>query len=252
MELKNCVVVITGGARGIGYAVAQHLAQAGCKLALIDIHQEQLEQSAAHLAELTEVQGYCVDLTQEELVEDTFSYILEDFGKVNVVVNNAGLLKDGMLVKAKQGQVIDKMSLEQFQQVCDVNMAGSFLCGREGAIAMIKSEQKGLIINMSSLARSGNIGQTNYAASKAAVAAMSVGWAQELARYKIRSVAIAPGVIDTDMTRNMKSEARERLEQATPCGRLGTTAEIAKTVCFIIENDYINGRVLEIDGGLRF
>tara|TARA_B100001094_G_scaffold333396_1_gene411431 strand:+ start:5071 stop:5829 length:759 start_codon:yes stop_codon:yes gene_type:complete len=252
MELKDCVVVITGGARGIGYAIAQDLAQAGAKLALIDRDQEQLEQSAAHLAELTEVQGYCVDLTDEELVEDTFSYIVEDFGKVNVVINNAGLLKDGMLVKAKQGQITDKMSLEQFKQVCDVNITGSFLCGREGAIAMIQSEQEGLIINMSSLARSGNIGQTNYAASKAAVATMSVGWAQELARYKIRSVAIAPGVVDTDMTRAMKPEAQERLKQAIPCGRLAHTAEIAQTVRFIIENDYINGRVLEIDGGLRF
>jgi 3-oxoacyl-[acyl-carrier protein] reductase len=116
---------------------------------------------------------------------------------------------------------------------------------------MIETAQQGVIVNISSLAKSGNMGQSNYAASKAGVAAMSVGWAKELARYNIRSAAVAPGVIATDMTAAMKPEALERLEKMVPVGRLGQPEEIAATVRFIIENDYVNGRVFEIDGGIR-
>lgn len=180
-----------------------------------------------------------------------FAYILEDFGQVNVLVNNAGILRDGLLVKAKDGKVTDRMSYEQFQSVINVNLTGSFLCGREAAAAMIESGQAGVIVNISSLAKAGNMGQSNYAASKAGVAAMSVGWAKELARYNIRSAAVAPGVIATEMTAAMKPEALERLEKLVPVGRLGHADEIASTVRFIIENDYVNGRVFEIDGGIR-
>ncbi|MFV7668555.1 SDR family oxidoreductase [Shewanella algae] len=250
MDVKGKVVAITGGAGGLGLAMAQELAVAGARLALIDVDQDRLEQACALMGE-TEVQGYAVDITDEEDVMATFQYILEDFGQLNVLVNNAGILRDGMLIKAKEGQVTDRMSLEQFQSVINVNLSGSFLCGREAAAAMISSGQEGVIINISSLARAGNVGQSNYAASKAGVAAMAVGWAKELARYKIRAAAVAPGVIATEMTAAMKPEALERLEKMVPIGRLGDAAEIASTVKFIIENDYVNGRVFEIDGGIR-
>lgn len=251
MDLKDKVVVITGGAGGLGFAMAQELAAAGAKLALIDVDQEKLERACADIGDTTEVQGYALDITDEEDVVAGFGYILEDFGQVNVLVNNAGILLDGMLVKAKEGKVTDRMSLAQFQAVINVNLTGSFLCGREAAAAMIESKQQGVIVNISSLAKAGNIGQTNYAASKAGVAAMSVGWAKELARYNIRSAAVAPGVIETEMTAAMKPEALERLEKMVPVGRLGQASEIASTVKFIIENDYVNGRVFEIDGGIR-
>ena len=251
MDVKDKVVVITGGAGGLGYAMAGALAEAGAKLALIDVDQEKLEKACVELAVHTEVQGYAVNITDEEDVFSTFNFILEDFGQVNVLVNNAGILRDGMLLKAREGQVYDRMSLEQFQSVIDVNLTGSFLCGREAAAAMIQSGQEGVIINISSLAKAGNMGQSNYAASKAGVAAMSVGWAKELARYNIRSAAIAPGVIETEMTAAMKPEAMERMTKMIPAGRLGQAAEIASTVKFIIENDYVNGRVFEIDGGIR-
>ncbi|QSX34938.1 SDR family oxidoreductase [Shewanella avicenniae] len=249
MEIKGKVVAITGGAGGLGFAMAQMLANRGARLALIDVDQEKLEHACALLGEV-DVQGYAVDITDEEDVIATFRFILEDFGQLNVLVNNAGILFDGMLVKAKDGKVTDRMSFEQFQAVINVNLTGSFLCGREAAAAMIESSQPGVIINISSIARAGNIGQSNYAASKAGVAAMAIGWAKELARYQIRSLAIAPGVIATDMTAAMKPEALERLEKAVPVGRLGEAEEIANTVCFAIENSYINGRVIEIDGGL--
>ncbi len=251
MDLKDKVVVITGGAGGLGFAMAQELAAAGAKLALIDIDQEKLERACADIGAATEIQGYALDITDEEDVVAGFRYILEDFGQVNVLVNNAGILFDGMLLKAKDGVVTERMSFEQFQAVINVNLTGSFLCGREAAVAMIESQQQGLIINISSVARSGNMGQSNYSASKAGVAAMSVTWAKELARHNIRSVAVAPGVIETDMTAAMKPEALERLEKMVPVGRLGQAAEIASTVKFIIENDYVNGRVIEVDGGIR-
>ncbi|GIU23546.1 SDR family oxidoreductase [Shewanella sp. MBTL60-007] len=251
MDLKDKVVVITGGAGGLGYAMAENLAAAGAKLALIDVDQEKLEKACANIGATTEVQGYAVDITDEEDVFATFQFIKEDFGQVNVLVNNAGILRDGLLLKAKEDQVFDRMSFDQFQSVINVNLTGSFLCGREAAAAMIETKQEGVIINISSLAKAGNVGQTNYAASKAGVAAMSVGWAKELARYNIRSAAVAPGVIETEMTAAMKPEALERLEKMVPVGRLGQAQEIAATVRFIIENDYVNGRVFEIDGGIR-
>lgn len=251
MDLKDKVVVITGGAGGLGLAMAHNFAQAGARLALIDVDQEKLEHACADLGTSTEVQGYALDITDEEDVIAGFAYILEDFGQINVLVNNAGILHDGMLIKAKEGKVIERMSFEQFQSVINVNLTGTFLCGREAAAAMIESGQAGVIVNISSLARAGNVGQSNYAASKAGVAAMSVGWAKELARYNIRSAAVAPGVIATDMTAAMKPEALDRLEKQVPVGRLGQAEEIASTVRFIIENDYVNGRVFEVDGGIR-
>ncbi|RLV60051.1 SDR family oxidoreductase [Parashewanella curva] len=250
MDVKGKVVVITGGAGGLGFAMAQSFAKAGAKLALIDVDQEKLEKACALLGD-TEVQGYALDITDEEDVVAGFQYILEDLGQVNVLINNAGILRDGMLLKAKEGEVTARMALEQFQSVINVNLTGSFLCGREAAAAMITSKQQGVIINISSLAKAGNIGQTNYAASKAGVVAMSVGWAKELARHGIRSAAIAPGVIETEMTAAMKPEALERLEKMVPVGRLGQADEIASTAKFICENDYVNGRVFEIDGGIR-
>ena len=251
MDLKDKVVVITGGAGGLGLAMAVDLAEAGAKLALIDVDQDKLERACADIGDRAEVQGYAFDITSEEDVVAGFGFILEDFGQVNVLINNAGILSDGMLVKAKEGKVTDRMSYEQFQAVINVNLTGSFLCGREAAVAMIESKQEGVIINISSLAKAGNMGQTNYSASKAGVAAMSVGWAKELARYNIRSAAVAPGVIETEMTAAMKPEALARMEKMVPVGRLGQPSEISSTVKFIIENDYVNGRVFEIDGGIR-
>ncbi|PKG58600.1 3-oxoacyl-ACP reductase [Shewanella sp. Choline-02u-19] len=251
MDLKDKVVVITGGAGGLGYAMAENFAAAGAKLALIDVDQEKLEKACANLGDTTEVQGYALDITDEEDVVAGFQFIKEDFGQVNVLINNAGILRDGLMVKAKDGQVTDRMSYEQFQSVINVNLTGTFLCGREAAAAMIETKQQGVIINISSVARAGNMGQSNYSASKAGVAAMSVGWAKELARHNIRSAAVAPGVIETEMTAAMKPEALERLEKMVPVGRLGQAEEIASTVRFIIENDYVNGRVFEIDGGIR-
>ncbi|EGA70696.1 3-ketoacyl-(acyl-carrier-protein) reductase [Vibrio sinaloensis DSM 21326] len=250
MELKNSVVAITGAGRGLGQMMAITLAQAGAELALVDVDNTSLQETKTQCNMLgVKALTYCIDITNEQQVTKIFSDIVTDFGQLDGLINNAGILRDGLLVKVKDGQ-ISKMSLEQFNSVLDVNLTGTFLCGREAAVQMINSGRKGVIINISSVARAGNIGQSNYAASKAAVATLAVTWGKELARYGIRSVAIAPGVIETDMTRQMKPEARERLERMIPIGRMGQADEIAHTVKFILENEYVNARVIEVDGGV--
>lgn len=251
MNIKNKVIVITGGGQGLGRAMAVELAQSGAKLALIDLNEEQLQTTVKLIEQLgSTAKYYLANVTNEKEVEEIFEKINQDFDGFDGLINNAGVLRDGMLVKAKDGVVTKKMSLSQFQSVIDVNLTGVFLCGREAAIHMIEQKRKGVIINMSSIARGGNIGQTNYAASKAGVVAMTTTWARELGRHGIRVGAIAPGVIKTAMTDAMKPEMRERLEKMKPVGRLGEANEIAHTVKYIFENEFFTGRVIEIDGGL--
>lgn len=251
MILKESVVAITGAGQGLGQMMAITLAQAGAELALLDVNAEALRQTQDQCHMLgVKALTYQVDVTNEAEVEQTFNTIVEDFGQLDGLINNAGILRDGLLVKVKDGQM-SKMSLEQFNSVISVNLTGSFLCGREAAAKMIETERKGVIINISSVARAGNIGQTNYAASKAAVATMATCWAKELARYGIRAAAIAPGIIQTAMAKQLKPEAIERLNNMVPVGRIGEPAEIAHAVKYIFENDYFTGRVLEVDGGLR-
>ncbi len=252
MNLQDKTIVITGGAQGLGLEMARMCAAAGAKLALIDMNNEQLAAAAADLSALTQVQTYVANVADEAQVEATFAQIDQDFAGIHGLINNAGILRDGLLLKVKDGELVAKMPLQQFQSVIDVNLTGVFLCGREAAAIMVKRGTQGVIINMSSVARAGNMGQTNYAASKAGVVAMTVTWARELGRYGIRVGAIAPGVIRTAMTDAMKPEARERLEKMKPVGRLGEAAEIAHTAKYIFENDFFTGRVVEIDGGIAF
>lgn len=248
---KNSVIAITGAGQGLGQMMAITLAQSGADLALLDVNETGLRETQSQCQMLSaKAFTYPVDVTNESDVEATFDAILQDFGQLNGLINNAGVLRDGLLVKAKDG-VISKMSLEQFNLVMNVNVTGTFLCGREAAVKMIESGSQGAIINISSVARAGNIGQTNYSASKAAVATMATTWARELARYGIRAAAIAPGVVHTAMADQMKPEAIERLEKMIPVGRMGEASEIAHAVKYILESDYFTGRVLEVDGGIR-
>ncbi|MGF1833235.1 SDR family oxidoreductase [Photobacterium sanguinicancri] len=251
MDIKESVIAITGAGQGLGQMMAITLAQLGADIALLDVNEEALRQTQDQCHMLSaRAMIYKADVTNEADVETAFSNIVEDFGQLDGLINNAGILRDGLLVKQKEG-VLSKMSLEQFTTVMNVNVNGTFLCGREAAAKMIETQRQGVIINISSVARAGNIGQTNYAASKAAVATMAVCWAKELSRYGIRAAAIAPGVIKTAMADQLKPEAIERLEKMVPLGRIGDAAEVAHTVKFILENDYLTGRVIEVDGGMR-
>jgi 3-oxoacyl-[acyl-carrier protein] reductase len=251
VDIENSVIVITGAGQGLGQMMAVTLAQMGARLALIDVNTIGLRQTQDQCHMLNSMARiYEADVTDEEQVDQAFMHIMEDFEYIDILINNAGILDDGLLIQ-KSEMGIKKMSLDQFQTVMNVNVTGTFLCGREAAKWMVENETKGVIINISSAARAGNIGQTNYAASKAAVTTMAVGWARELGQYGIRVAAIAPGLIDTPMAAQINDEAIEKMLAMVPLARIGEASEIAHSVRFIIENDYFTGRVLEIDGGLR-
>jgi 3-oxoacyl-[acyl-carrier protein] reductase len=185
------------------------------------------------------------DVADEDSVKKMFAAL----DRVDVLVNNAGITRDGLFVRVKNGSR-KTMSLEDFQSVLNVNLTGVFLCTREATVMMAENGG-GVIINISSICRTGNFGQTNYSASKAGVDAMTVTWSKELAKYKIRCAAIAPGYVNTEMVAAVNPEVLEKITSQVPLKRLGEMHEISQTVSFIIENDFVNGKILEIDGGLR-
>jgi 3-oxoacyl-[acyl-carrier protein] reductase len=252
MELNSKVVAITGAARGIGRAIAEAFAARGARVALLDLPGDELERTCSELAGAgTDVRAYPVNVTSEDQVAAALDALVADFGRLDVMVNNAGIVKDGLLVKAKDGQVTGKMGLAQWQAVIDVNLTGVFLCGREAAERMIRHGQGGVIINVSSISQAGNMGQTNYSAAKAGVSAMTVVWSKELARYGIRSAAIAPGYTRTEILSGMTEETLAKVTAPVPLKRLGLPGEIAAAALFVAENDFFTGRCIELDGGLR-
>lgn len=252
MELNGKVIVITGGGQGLGRAMALRLANKAPHLALIDMNADKLAETKAQCEALgATASTWVCNVADETEVDQTFAAIRAETGRLDGVVNNAGITRDALFLKVKEGQVEKRMSLEHWQQVIDVNLTGVFLCARAAATEMVNAGEGGCIINISSISRHGNMGQTNYTATKAGVAAMSVTWAKELAAQKIRCAAIAPGYIGTEMVMSMKPEALDKIASGIPAKRLGTPDEIAHAVEFILENDYVNGRVIEVDGGLR-
>ena len=254
MELNGKTIVITGGGRGLGAAMATRLAAQGCNLALVDLDEDALGETAKACedAGAGKVAFYKANVTDEGAVEKLFNDIGEEFGALDGLVNNAGITRDALTLKYdREGNFVSKMTLDQWQLVIDVNLTGVFLCGREAAAKMIEFGSKGCIINISSISRAGNMGQVNYSATKAGVQAMAVTWAKEFARYGLRAASIAPGFIGTEMVMSMKPEAREKLTAMIPARRVGDPDEIASTVQFILENDYVSGRCFEIDGALR-
>jgi 3-oxoacyl-[acyl-carrier protein] reductase len=244
MDIKNKNCVVTGAGRGLGKQIALDLASRGAIVHACDISEDALE-SLRNDNKNQDMTFHACNVACEESVKAMFSSL----PKVDILVNNAGITRDGLFLKVKDGK-ITTMSFENFQNVLNVNLAGVFLCTREAAAKMTEAGS-GVIINISSVSRAGNFGQTNYSAAKAGVDAMTVTWSKELARYKIRCAAIAPGYINTEMVAAIKPEALERITSQVPLKRLGEMHEISRTVRFIIENDFVNGKILEIDGGLR-
>ncbi len=252
MDLNGKVVVVTGGARGIGKAIAAAFAARGARLALLDLDPAVLESTCAEFAAAgVEVSAHALNVAKEEDVIAAFDEVIARHGRLDVLVNNAGIIKDALLVKVKDGAVVGKMTLAQWQAVIDVNLTGVFLCGREAAERMIKLGDGGAIINISSISKAGNAGQSNYSAAKAGVAAMAVTWAKELARFNIRAASIAPGFIRTDLLAGMPPEMLEKMTTPVPLKRLGLPEEVAQTAVYIAENDFFTGRSIDIDGGLR-
>lgn len=252
MQIRGSTVVITGGGRGIGREMAKSFAAQGANVALFDLNQAELDETVRQCtAAGVTARGYLVNVTQESAVVAGMDAVVADFGGVDVLVNNAGIVKDGLLIKVKDGAVTGKMTLEQWQAVIDINLTGVFLCGREAAERMVQRGRGGVIINISSVSRHGNPGQTNYTATKAGVAAMAEVWAKELARYGIRTGAIAPGYTRTEILSAMRPEILDKLTAQVPLRRLGDAGEIAHAALFIVANDYFTGRCIDVDGGMR-
>jgi 3-oxoacyl-[acyl-carrier protein] reductase len=252
VNVSGKTIVVTGAGRGIGRSLAQHFAHKGANLALLDVSEDEVGETGEQCARLGIVaRSYVADAANEDSVVGTLDRVTADFGRVDGLINNAGIVRDAMLVKVKDGHVVGKMTLEQWQSVIDVNLTGVFLCAREAAQRMISDAGGGVIVNVSSISRAGNAGQTNYSAAKAGVAAMTVVWAKELARYRIRVGAVAPGFIRTPMVAAMKPDALAKITAPIPLGRLGEPEEIAHAVAFIFENDLFTGRCVEVDAGLR-
>ena len=252
MDVRGKTILVTGAGRGIGRSLALHFARKGANLALLDNNSEDVADSCARCTEVGVVaRRYVADAANEDSVVSALEQVSADFGRLDGLINNAGIVRDALLVKVKDGRVVGKMTLAQWQTVIDVNLTGVFLCAREAAQHMINRAVGGVIVNVSSISRAGNAGQTNYSAAKAGVAAMTVVWAKELARYGIRVGAVAPGFVRTPMVESMQPEALAKMTAATPLGRLGEPQEIAHAVGFIFENELFTGRCLEVDGGLR-
>ncbi|MGH7293433.1 MAG: SDR family oxidoreductase, partial [Polyangiaceae bacterium] len=193
-----------------------------------------------------------LDVRREGDITEFVAWARDAMGGLNALVNNAGIIRDGMLVKRDRttGE-IKKMTTEDWRAVLDVNLTGATLMVREVVALMLATESRpGVVVNMSSISRLGNRGQSNYVSSKAALAANTLTWAREFAPYGVRVVAVAPGMIETPMTQGMNQKARDALVAAIPVGRIGVPEDIWQAVRFAIECEYVNGRTLEIDGGL--
>ena len=252
MEMSNKTVVVTGAGRGIGRAIALQLARHGADMALFDLNGDDLDEtSALCAAQSVQARGYRVNVADEGEVSAAMTRVVADFGRLDGLVNNAGIVRDGLLVKVKDGAVVGRMTMDQWNAVIGVNLSGVFLCAREAAVHMIELGNGGVIVNISSISRAGNAGQSNYSAAKAGVESMGVVWAKELARYGIRVGSIAPGFTNTEILSSMRPEVLEKLTAPVPLKRLGQPEEIAHAVLFIFENDFFTGRCLDVDGGLR-
>ena len=246
MELAGKNVVITGGARGMGKKFAVDLRNLGAKPYVVDVVQENLDA----LKNETGISGQVVDVSSEKSVESFFENYTSEHGAPDVLINNAGITADALFIK-KKGDEITKFPFANWERVINVNLTGVFLCAREAAFHMVRHQVKGVMINISSISRAGNLGQTNYSATKSAVDSMTVTWAKELSKFGIRVAAIAPGYINTEMVAKIRPDVLEKLIQNIPVGRLGEMEEISEAVRFIIKNEFFTGRVMEVDGGMR-
>jgi 3-oxoacyl-[acyl-carrier protein] reductase len=240
--MQDRVVIVTGGAAGIGRAAARRFAMTGARVAVWDV---KAGEDAA---------GVCqrVDVTDPAAVEGAVAEVVERWGRIDVLVNNAGIVRDAQLVKWREGQKTGEMSERDFDAVISVNLKGVFLCTRAVAPRMIAGGG-GVILNASSVVGLyGNFGQTNYAATKAGVIAMTQTWARELGRHNIRVNAVAPGFIATEMALAIPEKVLQGMIAHTPLGRMGTPEDVAEAYFWLASDAaaFISGTVLSVDGGL--
>lgn len=253
MKVSDLKVIVTGGASGMGRHFALSLASEGACVMAADLNEEALAQVKADAAGLSgKLETFKGNVAKEDDVAALISATVAAFGSVNGLVNNAGIFRDGLLVKPdKESGKVKKMTLANWQAVIDVDLTGPFLCTRDVAAWMIENQVKpGVIVNISSISRHGNAGQSNYSAAKAGLVADTKLWALELSRYGIRTGAIAPGFIDTPILQGMRPEMLQQMLKGVPLNRLGKPEEIYAGVKFIVECEYFTGKVLDIDGGM--
>ncbi|MCJ7694635.1 MAG: beta-ketoacyl-ACP reductase [Anaerolineaceae bacterium] len=250
MQLKDKVCVITGGAAGIGKATAQKFAAEGAKVVICDVNEEAGNALVQELG--NGASFYKVNVTDRQEVQTWIDDVVVKHGRVDVLVNNAGITRDGQFVKVKDGELVKQMSEEAFDLVIDVNLKGVFNCTQAVVPTMIK-QGGGVILNASSIVGIyGNFGQTNYAATKFGVIGMTKTWARELGKYQIRVNAVCPGFILTEMVLKMPEDVLDGMAKKTPLGRLGKPEDIANVYAWLAgdESSYIHGAVISVDGGI--
>ena len=252
MELSTFKIIVTGGAQGMGAHFAKRLVEAGAQVAVGDVKEDGLAALAASVTGPGKLHVRKLNVADEAEVVAFVDWAHGAMGGLNGLINNAGILRDGLLVKKdRETGAITKMSRDQWNAVIDVNLTGATMIAREVIAKMMETNTRpGVIVNMSSIARYGNRGQSNYSAAKAALAANTLTWAREFGAYGIRVGAIAPGMIETPMTQGMNQKARDALVEKVPAGRVGLPEDIWQGVRFVLECDYFTGRTIDIDGGL--
>jgi len=253
IELKSRVAIVTGGANGIGRATALAFARAGAAVAVWDMAESA---GKAVVADINAAGGqadfFKVNVVSQSEVVAAVAAVVQQFGRVDILINNAGILRDGQLVKVKEGQVTGKLGEADFDAVIAVNLKGVFNCTQAVAPVMIQ-QGYGRVVNASSIVGLyGNYGQTNYVAAKAGVIGMTRVWARELGKRGITVNAIAPGFIATDMTKGMPEKILAGMVDRTPVGRIGQPEDVAYAYLFLAseEANFINGAVLNVDGGV--
>jgi 3-oxoacyl-[acyl-carrier protein] reductase len=244
-RLEGKVAIVTGASKGIGKEIALAFAKEGAKLVITARSEELLKTLAAEIKGLGAQEPLCfpLDVKQSEKVDELVDKTLDKFGRVDILVNNAGLTRDGLLLR---------MSDEDWDEVMETNLKGAFLCLRAVAKPMMR-QRSGRIINMASvIGLIGNAGQANYAASKAGIIALTKSAAKELGSRNILINAIAPGFIDTDMTRVLGDDVKNQILKSIPVGKLGQPSDIAKAALFLAsdESSFVTGQVLTVDGGM--
>jgi 3-oxoacyl-[acyl-carrier protein] reductase len=250
MRLKDKVALITGGAAGIGKATAQKFAAEGAFVVICDLNEAAGEATAAELGACAEF--YKVNVADRAAVQQWVDAVAEKHGRIDVLVNNAGIVRDNQLVRFKDGQLVKQMPEADFDLVIAINLKGVFNCAQAVAPHMIK-QGDGVIINASSVVGlDGNFGQTNYVATKSGVIGMTKVWARELGKFGVRVNAVAPGFTATEILSAMPEKVIEGMVSKTPLGRMGQPADIANAYCFLASDEasFITGETLRVDGGL--
>ena len=254
MRLEDTKFIITGAASGMGRHFAIRIAEAGGQVAAGDVNEAGLASLAEESKGLAgKIHTRALNVGSEAEIGAFVAWAHEAMGGLNGLINNAGILRDGLLVKKDRSTgAVTKMSAEAWQAVIDVNLTGATYIARDTVAKMVETGSKGVIVNISSIARHGNRGQSNYSAAKASLAANTKTWSLEFAPFGIRVAAIAPGMIETPMTQGMNQKARDAAVAAIPVGRIGTPDDLWLAVKFALECDYYNARTIDVDGGMSF